>query len=154
MKQFTFILLILSTLFSCKKKTIEKPEIDFSIDKNYTVAELKDLKTSENCSITPYWQGKTFKIKGYFGNTDRGGIFTQGQANTPDALYENLNLTTSFPLTFAVSDSANIIKKIKANPLKNCIIKVSCDNRSFPTNNSCDQVLFGKIEKAEDITIL
>jgi hypothetical protein len=156
MKPVFFLLLLTSFMGSCKQSTPdepEKPELNFSIDTIYQVSDLWQHKSAIGCSEKPYWQGKTIKLQGYFGNTDIGGIYRQGQANTPDALYDYINFQRSAHLNFAVADSANIRKKIIANPRKNCVIKLTCSSMSFPMNNSCDQVIDFTIEKAEDIVI-
>ncbi len=156
MRLFFSLFLLAFFIISCQKTTPDKPnlpELNFSIDTIYAVSALSQHKSNIGCSETPYWKDKTIKLQGYFGNTDIGGIYHQGRANTPDALYDYIDFQRSAHLNFAVTDSANIRKKIINNPRKNCVIKLTCSSMFFPMNNSCDQAIDFTIEKAEDIVI-
>jgi hypothetical protein len=152
MKKIIFTLALITFLGSCKKDNTEAL-IDFSANRIYTVFEIRQLKTTVDCNVLiPYWSNKTLKIRGLLGKTNLGIPDITSLGITANAIFGDSTFQKAIGLKFAVADSANIMKKIKANPLRTCIIKVVGDDISL-SGTGCDKIFFPRIENAEDIEI-
>ncbi len=151
MKKIIFIGLILSLFFSCKK-SINDPipfsgdEFNFAIDTSYSLIDLFQYKAYEDCAFTPYWENKYLKIHGYIDTVPQR--FPRYQLIDR---FPNFG-TQTFSLPIADSDSANIFKKIKDNPLRQCEIKMACKTINNGSNN-CVKILTFSVEKADDIEL-
>jgi hypothetical protein len=152
MKSFIFILILCPLFFSCKKNTVQPqvvpPNIDFTIDNTLNIFEYFLHKVDVDCSVsTPYWENKSLKLK---------GIIDTSQAYNNVYLFDNFTGLSKATMVLYVSnaDSSNILKKIRVNPLKRCVIKINCQTDVFSANGVCSgKWLSPIIEKAEDITI-
>jgi hypothetical protein len=138
--------MVCTTLICCSKKPIEEPQIDFSVDKYYTPAEIRSSKFNIECGSVAYWEGKKIKLEGFVfqGNVDT--------ANNFFALYESNDVRTTNRVTiyYKNQESSKIDTFLLKNSNKFCQLSATCSSDSVFLN-SCTKAIIFNLLKIEDL---
>ena len=155
------ILLLLNCIFfsvlsGCKSggnepptPSLEKPEIDFSQNKFFTLDEILSSKTSEDCGKTHYWESKPLSLQGYVSYVDKNKrIFTLHSSSNYYA-----STTASGNVAISSMDSTEISLKLNQALNKKCFVKTICGTSRAISGSSCQETLIPKLMSADDIEL-
>ncbi len=128
---------------------VEKPELDFSQSKFYTIQDIYNSKTQTPCSMTkPYWEGKILKVQGFVYDvaTNKGSFTLFSDFNYSAADVRGLFLRIN------PADSTAIYEKLAKNMGKGnrCFIKATGQTGQTNVSN-CQFSFVSMLMSANDV---